>query len=229
MRYEFLAGMIVLLAATACDGQPAPAATASVTPVAPEETPPSETIPAAPAVDLSAAPSGAYKTDPLHAYITFSYNHMGMSNPRVRWRSWTGELDWDAEDPTASAIFVEIDAASVDSGVDEFDGHLKAEKFFDVANYPEITFQSTSIERTGPNTGRIAGDLTIKGVTKPAVLDAVINGAASNDQAKMHALGFSATTTIRRSDFGVDAYTPYVSDDVAISIEAEFVMPYAEE
>lgn len=183
----------------------------------------------APAVDLSVAPSGAYRTDPRHAYITFSYNHMGMSHPQVRWRSWTGELDWDTEDPAASAILVTIDAASVDSGVDEFDGHLKNEKFFDVAAYPVITFESTSIERAGPNSGRIAGELTIKGVTRPVVLDAAINGAAKDDASGIYKLGFSATTTVKRSEFGVDAYTPYVSDDVVIAIEAEFVMPYAEE
>jgi polyisoprenoid-binding protein YceI len=180
-------------------------------------------------VDLSIAPSGSYRNDPRHAYIVFTYSHMGMSHPHVRWRNWTGELDWDAEDPAASTILVTIDAASVDSGVDEFDGHLKGDNFFDVENYSEITFESTSIELTGPNSGKITGDLTIKAVTLPVVLDAVINGANDDAQSKVYKLGFSAATTVKRSDFGVDAYVPYVSDEIEITIESEFVMPYDEE
>lgn len=179
---------------------------------------------AAAEVDLSAAPSGSYQSDPRHAYIVFSYDHMGMSHPQVRWRKWSGELDWDAEDPAASTVYVTIDAASVDSGVDEFDGHLRGEKFFDVASYPEITFESTSIERTGPTAGKISGDLTIKGVTAPVVLDAVINGAKDDAQGGVYKLGFSATTTVKRSLFGIAAYAPLVSDAVEISIESEFIL-----
>lgn len=175
-------------------------------------------------VDPSVAPSGSYHNDPRHAYIMFSYDHMGMSRPHVRWRKWSGELDWDAEDPAASSVYVTIDAASVDSGVDEFDGHLRGEGFFDVAGHPEITFESTSIERTGPNTGKISGDLTIKGVTAPVVLDAVINGATDDAQGGVYKLGFSATTTVKRSEFGITAYVPLVSDEVEISIESEFIM-----
>lgn len=175
-------------------------------------------------VELSAAPSGSYRTDPRHAYIVFSYDHMGMSHPHLRWRKWSGELDWDAEDPDASSVYVTINAASVDSGVDEFDGHLRGERFFDVANHPEITFESTSIERTGPSTGKISGDLTIRGVTAPVVLDAVINGAKGDAQDGVYKLGFSATATVKRSMFGITAYLPLVSDEVEISIESEFVM-----
>lgn len=183
---------------------------------------------AAEPVALAVAASGAYKTDPRHAYITFSYNHQGMSNPHIRWRNWTGELDWNAEDPAASAISVTIDAASVDSGVDIFDGHLRSANFFDVDAYPEITFKSTSIERTGPNTGKIKGDLTIKGNTRSVTLDAVINGTAHDPENKIYKLGFTGTTSVNRSDFSVDAYVPYISDKVDIVINAEFVRSYAE-
>lgn len=230
-------GAATLIALAACgetpvsaDEQSAPPAPEAVAASAPEAGEAPESVEAAaPEVDLAQAPSGAYQTDPNHHYITFSYSHMGYSHPQVRWRDWTGALDWNAEDPGASAISVKINAASVDSGVDEFNGHLQDERFFDVANHPEITFVSTSIERTGPSAAKVAGDLTIRGVTRPVTLDAVVNRAANDDFAKAYKLGFSGKTTVKRSDFGMDAYVPFVSDEVEIAIEAEFVMPRAEE
>jgi len=240
---RLLAGAAIFVALAACgetsvsaDEQTAtPEAAPASAPEAVEaaataETAAPESVEAAtPEVDLAQAPSGAYQTDPNHHYITFTYSHMGYSHPQVRWRDWSGALDWNAEDPGASAISVKINAASVDSGVDEFNGHLQDERFFDVANHPEITFVSTSIERTGPSTAKVAGDLTIRGVTLPVTLDAVVNRAADDDFAKAYKLGFSGKTTVKRSDFGMDAYVPYVSDEVEIAIEAEFVMPRAEE
>ncbi len=175
-----------------------------------------------PAADLSAAPSGAYVTDPNHRYITFTYLHQGFSRPYLRWRDWTGELTWNAEDPAASSIEVVIDAESIDSGVDDFDGHLKSADFFDVANHPEIAFVSTSVERTGATAGTVTGDLTIKGVTKPVTLTVAFNLAAAGRDGTPK-LGFSAKGTVKRSDFGVDKYVPYVSDEVDVIIEAELV------
>ncbi|MEQ8751350.1 MAG: YceI family protein [Amphiplicatus sp.] len=171
--------------------------------------------------DFSGAPSGTYVTDYKHRYITFSYFHQGYSHPFLRWRDWTGELTWNAENPAASSIDVVIDAESIDSGVDEFDGHLKGEGFFDVANHPEITFVSTSVETTGATTGKVTGDLTIKGITKPVTLDVTFNKAdAIKDGNK---IGFSAKGVVKRSDYGVDKHVPYVSDDVEVIIEAELV------
>lgn len=172
----------------------------------------------------SEAVSGEYAPDPKHRYITFSYLHQGFSRPMVRWRDWTGTLNWDAENPENSSVSVTIDASSVDSGVDEFDGHLRDERFFDTANHPEITFQSTSVSRTGDSTGTIAGDLTIKGETKPVTLDVTFNKGAFNERDNSYKLGFSGSTTVKRSDFGVDTYVPYVSDEVDITIETEWVM-----
>ena len=171
------------------------------------------------------APSGEYKPDVEHAYIAFDYLHQGFSRPVLRWGEWDATLDWDAQDPTASSVSVTINAASIDSGVDRFDGHLRGETFFDVENHPEITFESTSLETTGENTGVMTGDLTIKGITKPVTLDVTMNRAAFLERSNEYKIGFSAEGVVKRSDFGVDAYTPAVSDEVTLNIETEFFMP----
>lgn len=172
----------------------------------------------------SSAVSGVYAPDEKHRYITFSYMHQGYSRPWVRWRAWTGELNWDAETPENSSVSVTIDAAAVDSGVDEFDGHLQGDRFFDTANYPEITFVSTSVAKTGVDTGTIAGDLTIKGVTRPVTLDVKFNKGAYEDRGNRYKLGFSATASVIRSEFGMDFLVPAVSDQVDIVIETEWMM-----
>jgi polyisoprenoid-binding protein YceI len=182
-----------------------------------------------PAFDASVAPAGVYKTDPRHAYITFSYDHQGYSRPWVRWRAWTGELNWNPSAPEQSTITATIDASSADSGVDAFDEHLESADFFDAANHPEISFKSTSISLAGGAKGTMAGDLTIKGVTKPVTLDVTINKAANDDFAKAYKLGFSAKGLVKRSDFGVDKYVPFVGDEVTVVIETEWTMPRAEE
>lgn len=189
----------------------------------------SEAVASPAAFDVSGTVAGVYRSDPRHAYITFSYDHQGYSRPWLRWRSWTADLNWNPSAPEQSSIAAAIDATSADSGVDEFDGHLKSADFFDAANHPQITFASTSVSLAGGSAGTIVGDLTIKGVTKPVTLDVTINKAANDDFAKAYKLGFSAKGVVKRSDFGVDKYVPFVGDDVTVVIEAEFVMPRAEE
>ena len=173
------------------------------------------------APDFSKTPSGVYLTDKNHRYIVFSYLHQGYSRPYIRFDDWTGTLNWNAENPAASSIEVVIEIASIDSGVTEFDGHLTSPDFFDAATHPQATFRSTSIETTGANTGRITGDLTIKGVTKPVTLDVVFNKADVGRDGSPK-LGFSAKGAIKRSDFGVDRYVPFVGDEIELIIETEF-------
>lgn len=177
------------------------------------------------AAEDDGAISGAYQAESGHRYITFSYMHQGLSRPHLRWRDWDASLDWNAEEPTASSISVDIDAASIDSGVDEFDGHLRSAQFFDVENHPRITFTSTSLTKTDDTTGTLTGDLTIKGITKSVTLDVTLNNGFFDARGNQYKIGFSATGSVKRSDFGVDLYTPIVSDDVDLTIEAEFIMP----
>lgn len=180
-----------------------------------------------PAVDLSVAPAGAYVADSAHHYLTATYTHLGLSHPHFIWRDWSADLAWDPKNLEKSTIKTTINAASVQTGSDVFDGHMKGANFFDAEQFPTITFVSNKIERTGPNTGKISGDLTVKGVTKPVTLDAHINGALfmpsrEDPTTGVYRLGFSATTKIKRSDFGLSIGVPYVSDDVEIAIDTEF-------
>lgn len=230
MRQRVLMTTAALALLAAC-GKPkpeetaAPAESAEATPAdaapAVEET----AAPAAPAFDASAAPAGVYKTDPTHAYLSFSYNHLGYSNPIVRWGGWSADLNWNPAAPEQSSVTATIDVASVDTGVEKLDEHLRAADFFDAETYPAITFTSTGLTLGGGASATMTGDLTIKDVTKPVTLDVAINKAADDDFAKAYKLGFSATGVLKRSDFGVDLYVPMVSDEVPFRIEAEFVMP----
>lgn len=178
-------------------------------------------------IDLKAAKSGVYTPDAAHRHILFNYVHQGYSTSYVRWREWTGELNWNAEQPEKSTVSVTIDAAKVDSGVDVFDGHLKGEKFFDTAKHPTIAFASTSFKKKGPNTGAMTGDLTIKGVKKPVTLDVTINKAGFEQRGNIYKVGFSARGLVKRSDWGMDFAVPIVGDEVTIIIEAEWQAPAA--
>lgn len=179
----------------------------------------------APAIDFSAARAGQYESDPGHSYIYFSYFHAGYSKPIIRWRDWKGTLDWNPGDPAQSELIVVINVAGVDTGLDLFDGHLTGADYFDAEQFPTITFKSTKLEQTGPQTGVLTGDLTIKGVTRPLSLDVTLNKAAKDDFFKAYKLGFSARGQLKRSDFGLGAYVPVVSDEVDLVIETEFNLP----
>lgn len=229
MRIEFWVMTIAVGTALAACGKPAAgeAELAAATTESPSPAVDPALAPAVvePAFDASAAPAGAYKSDPGHAYITFSYSHMGYSNPMVRWGSWTGDLNWNPSAPEQSSVTATIDVGSVDSGVEKLDNHLRSADFFDAEIFPTIAFKSTSVKLTGLSTAEIAGELTVKDVTKPVTLSATINKAADDAFAKAYKLGFSAEGKLNRSDYDVGLYAPMVGDEVSYRIEAEFVMP----
>lgn len=174
--------------------------------------------------DLSAVPSGTYALDNAHGYITFTYTHLGFSNPRVGFNDFTTTLSLDSAAPENSTVDVTIDAASIDSRVPVFNEHLVGEDWFNTAEYPEITFRSTSIEPTGDAGFDVNGELTIMGTTKPVTLNATINKAAEHPLQNVPAIGVSATTDILRSEWDLGGYVPAVSDEVRISIEVELLL-----
>lgn len=180
------------------------------------------------AADLSTLPAGDYELDKTHAYITFSYSHLGFSNPHVGFDVFDASLALNAEDPEQSVVEVVIDATSINSRVAKFDEHLNGDDFFATAENPTITFTSTEIESTGEDTYDITGDLTIKGTTKPITLAATVNKAANHPMRRVPWVGMSATTTLLRSDFGLGRYAPNVGDEVTIDIEVEFAQASAE-
>ena len=171
--------------------------------------------------ELSDVPSGEYGLDDHHAYISFTYSHIGFSTPHIGFRKFDANLTLDSESPENSVIEVVIDTTSIDSRVDEFDDHLKSADFFEVETYPQATFTSTSVKPTGENTFDITGDLTIKNVTRPVTLSATLNKAAMHPMRKVPTVGFSAETTIMRSDFDLGRAVPAVGDEVTIYVTVE--------
>ena len=180
-------------------------------------------LPLSVAADLSNVPSGKYTLDSSHGYITFTYSHLGFSNPRVGFNSFDAVLDLNSGDPESSTVEVTIDAASIDSRVAEFNEHLNGADFFNTAEYPTITFKSTSVAATGATTFDVTGDLTILGTTKPVTLATTINKAADHPMLNVPTVGVSASTTLLRSEWGLGAYVPAVSDEIELSIEVELL------
>ncbi|UXN02863.1 MULTISPECIES: YceI family protein [unclassified Bartonella] len=173
------------------------------------------------------APQGNYSLDPNHTNLLWSVSHFGLSNYIARFDKIEGNLVLDPSDVSKSTLEVTVDPASVDtnhqSEPNKFNEELAGEKFFDVAQYKTITFKSTAIEVTGEKTGKVTGDLTFHGVTKPVTLDVTFNTALTpHPMTKKAALGFSAKGVIKRSEFGLSAMVPMVSDDVNLVIETEF-------
>jgi len=179
--------------------------------------------PSAPGVDISGAVPGVYKSEATHAYITFQYMHQGYARPTLRWNDFDATINLDPANPTASTLNVVIDASSIDSGVPKFDEHLVSAGFFDVANHPKITFNSTSLNQVSLGKGKLMGELTMKGITKPVELRVVLNKVGENFRSKKPMIGISAKTRIKRSDWDLGKHTPVVGDDVDISIEVEFI------
>ena len=178
------------------------------------------------ALALLAAPALAadtYKIDSSHVYVGFEVDHLGFSTTYGRFNDVKGTIEFDEENPEKSSVTVEIDPASVDTGHAERDEHVRGKDLLDTATYPEMSFKSTSIERTGEETGKITGDLTLHGVTKPVTLDTTFTrkGTYPMTEEEIVAIGFNATTTIKRSDFGMDQWLEMIGDELPITISFE--------
>lgn len=163
----------------------------------------------------------AYVMDPAHTSVVFSWNHFGFSNPTANFSNVTGTIHLDDADITRSTVDVAIPVASVDTHVPKLTEEFKGKEYFDQAAYPQATFHSTKIESAGDNKYKVFGELKIKNITKPVVLDAVLNKKGEHPMAKKQAVGFNATTTIKRSDFALAKFVPMVSDAVVITISTE--------
>jgi polyisoprenoid-binding protein YceI len=164
-----------------------------------------------------------YTIDPNHTYPTIEYNHFGFSVQRLRFDNTTGQIDLNPSELNTGTIDVAIDANSVDSGNAEFNEHLRGSEFFDVAKYPKITFKSTRLRLGGGKIIEIAGNLTIKSITRPVNL-AVVSFRCMQHPVKLtDACGANAETRIKRSDFGLGKHAPAVSDEVTVRIAVEAI------
>jgi polyisoprenoid-binding protein YceI len=174
---------------------------------------------------LLAAPAFAapekYTLDPGHSQIVFSYNHLGFSTSTGMFSGFDGEIMFDQADPAASSVSVSFPVTSMITGWDARKEHFMSPDFFGATDADMVSFKSTSIEVTGEKTAKITGDLTLNKVTKSVVLDAVLNQAGEHPMEKKPWAGFSATTTLLRSDYKLGMFTPYIGDEVQVNISIE--------
>ena len=174
---------------------------------------------------FSMAKPVAYQIDPTHTATVFSWSHFGFSTPTANFSNIQGTINVDNEKPANSSVNVTIPLSSLNTNVAALDEHLKKAEFFDAINYPNITFKSTKVESLGNNQYKITGNLTVKDVTKPVVLDAVMNKQGEHPMTKLQSSGFNATTSFDRSAFGVGAYVPNVGDKITVNITTEASVP----
>jgi polyisoprenoid-binding protein YceI len=170
--------------------------------------------------------------DAQHSSVSFAVRHFLVSQVRGRFSRWSGSLRFDARNPARSAVSVEIDATSVDTGEPVRDADLRSANFLEAARFPFITFRSNAVRRVGDGTLEVQGDLSIRGVTRPVVLH-VEFGGAMRDPSGSERAGFSARTRIDRKDFGItfnhclDHGGIALGEEVAIEIDVEATRAFA--
>ncbi|MBV8976557.1 MAG: YceI family protein [Alphaproteobacteria bacterium] len=174
--------------------------------------------------DPRQAPTGSYALETRHSQVLFAIPHLGITEYFGRFDKLSGTLTYNAASPEKSAVNITIDMTSIDTPSHELMGELMGAGVFDTAKYPTATFKSTSVTRTGANTGTISGELTLHGVTKPVKLDVTFGGVTSDPVSGADDIGFHATATVKRTDFGITGmvWESYVGDDVKLTIEAMF-------
>lgn len=170
---------------------------------------------------MMAQAADTYTLDPSHTNIFWHADHFGFSTPSGKFSDVSGTLVLDEQKPENSKVDVTIKTASLVTGIPKFEEHLKSKDFFDVAKFTQATFVSDKVTVTGKDTAKVAGVLTLHGVSKPVVLDVKLNKIGEHPMTKEKAAGFSATTTVKRSDFGMSYALPGVADEVKITIESE--------
>jgi polyisoprenoid-binding protein YceI len=169
----------------------------------------------------SAHAAETYDFDPSHTMVNWQANHFGFSNPTGKFPFVTGHFTLDEKNPAASKVEATIDLAKISSGDEKFDTHLKSADFFNIEKYKTAKFVSNKVEVIGKNTAKVYGALTLLDKTNPVVLDVTLNKIGENPMSKKKTSGFTALTTIKRSDYGITYAIPGVSDEVKLHIEAE--------
>jgi polyisoprenoid-binding protein YceI len=180
------------------------------------------------AAPVAALAQSTWILEPNHTHSSFTVRHLVISNVRGEFGKTTGTVSLDEKDVTRSVVEARIEAATIDTRVADRDSHLRSLDFFDVAKYPAITFRSTRIEKAGEGKLKVHGNLTIRDVTRPVVLDVVGPTQEIKDPGGHARRGISATTKINRKDFGLNwskvvEAGPVVGDEVTIEIEAELL------
>jgi polyisoprenoid-binding protein YceI len=171
----------------------------------------------------TASAQETYKIDPAHAFVYYKTNHFGWSNNMGRFNKVSGTFTINEKDPSKSKVEVTIDAASIDTNHEARDKHLRSPDFFNVKAFPTIKFVSTKIEKTGDRTGKITGNLTILGVTKPVTFDFTWNKRSPHfrNKDRIHS-GFSAQLKINRADWGMQKFPAQaIGHEITLFLEIE--------
>lgn len=176
---------------------------------------------AAAAAPATPAQTGTYTLDPAHTIIQVQWNHFHFSNPSAVFAQVSGTVNYNAQDVSKSSVDVAIPLSGMTAFSPELDQHLRSAEFFNADQYPSAHFKSVSVAPAGTNQLTVTGDLTVRDQTKPIQLNVTINGAGNHPMKKTPTIGFDATTTLKRSDFGVGAFAPSVSDAVQVRITTE--------
>jgi len=177
----------------------------------------------------ASAATTTWEIDPAHTAAGFSVKHLMISTVRGQFKGITGTINWDDQDLSKSTVDVSIDAKTVDTSEPQRDKDLRSDRFFDTEKFPTITFKSTKVEQVSAGRLKVAGNLTIHGITKPVVLDVEGPSAQIKDPWGMTRVAINATTRVNRQDYGVkwnaniDGGGVVVGDDVNITIDLEMV------
>ncbi len=168
--------------------------------------------------------AATYTLEPDYTQGVFRWNHLGFSSPAAQFAQGEGTLEFDQADPTKSSVKVTIPLSTLHTGVPALDEHFASQEFFETSKFPAATFLSTKVERgTAADHLKVTGNLTLHGVTKPVVLDVTVVKIGSNPRTSLPTVGFDATATLNRSDFGLGKYVPQVSDEIRIHITSQAV------
>ncbi len=165
---------------------------------------------------------GSYKLDPSHVAVLFKINHMGLSTFVGRFNKVDASLEFDPMNIAAAKLSAVIDIASVDVNNADLEETLRGSSWFDAEKYPQAFFKTTSVKVIDENTAEFSGDLNLHGVTAPISLKIHFNGGGNNMLTGSYTLGFSATSSINRSTFGMDYLVPAIADQVDLEVFAEF-------
>lgn len=172
--------------------------------------------------DIKDMPKGAYSLDPTHTTVLFKVSHMGFADYIGRFNAFSGNLNFDPDSLSSSVVGIRINAASIDTNHEELEAKLRAEDAFNTEAFPDILFQSSGIVFGEDGQAEITGDLKMLGETNPVTLSGRFIGGGVHPFSQRYTMGFEASTTINRSDWGFDTWSPMVGDEVEIIITAEF-------
>lgn len=173
-------------------------------------------------VDLKQIPAGDYVLDKSHAALLASVNHLGFSEYYIRFTDFDAKLNLGEDKLEDSRVEVTIEMDDAEAHNDKMEDHFEEEKYFNPAVYPTASFKSTKLEMVDAETGKLTGDLTFRGITKPVTLDITFRGGAVGPFSNVYTLGFAAKGTFNRSEFGLTELVPMVSDRTTIVFDGEF-------